>query len=94
MWHRGWWFVARPGQARPGQSSLNGTESAEGLAHLQSHKALDYVRVNPCTPVDRKVYRCKEVGSLSNSPAVKLRPQRCAAQANSFVFLCFEAMQF
>lgn len=51
MWHRGWWFVARLG-ARPGQAGPKGTKRTKGLAHLWSHKALDYVRVNLCTPLD------------------------------------------
>lgn len=81
MWHRGWWFVAGwgPGRARPGRSGPVGT-------HLWSHKALDYVRVNPCTPLDSdgggRGHR-----KLSKAPAVKLRPQRRAAQADSL--FCF-----
>lgn len=85
------------GQARPGQAGPKGTKRAEGLAHLWSHKALDYVRVNPCTPLDSEGVHMKGGGdprgrvALSKAPAVKLRPQRCAAQANCFFVVFFKS---
>lgn len=90
MWHRGRWFVARLG---PGLGGPKGTKRAEGLAHLWSHKALDYVRVNLCTPLDWKGVHVggdrRGRAALSKAPAAKLRPERCAAQAKSFFFVCF-----
>lgn len=47
MWHRGWWFVARPGRAGPGRKGLREQRIIFGPI-----KHFDYVRVNLCTLLD------------------------------------------
>lgn len=87
MWHRGWRFVARLG---PGRARLGRFEKGAWLL-FGPIKHLIYVRVNLCTPLDRKdvcMGRRKGV-ALSEAPAAKLRLERCAAQAESFGVFSF-----